>query len=79
MSRSCFELGGLALETGSVLLFTSVGQGIVRTGSRIWFFTKHYGLAGLFIWCFGSVEVWRIQVQVLRSTNAQDELVADLN
>ena len=40
--------------------------------SRISFFTKHYGLTGIVLWCFASREVWQIQLQVVRSIDDGD-------
>jgi len=52
----------------------SVVQGVYGTGLSFSFFTKYYGVAGAILWMFGSPDVCRIQVQVLRSANEQHAL-----
>jgi hypothetical protein len=39
-----------------------------------WFFLKAYGIAGPILWLYGDRDVWRIQVQVLQSTNESDAM-----
>jgi hypothetical protein len=39
-----------------------------------WFFVRYYGIAGPILWLYGDRDVWRIQVQVLQSTNESDAM-----
>ncbi|CAI9631300.1 unnamed protein product [Alternaria burnsii] len=38
------------------------------------FFLQNYGIAGPILWLYGDRNVWRIQVQVLQSTNESDAM-----
>ncbi|KAF5852571.1 hypothetical protein GGP41_007956 [Bipolaris sorokiniana] len=40
----------------------------------ILFFTKNYGVSGLVLCFFGNRDIWRVQVQVLRSTSDIDTI-----
>ncbi|KAF1997007.1 hypothetical protein P154DRAFT_497657 [Amniculicola lignicola CBS 123094] len=45
-----------------------------RIGSSLVFFTRHYGAAGPVLCIFGNLDVWRIELQVLQSTNDQESM-----
>ncbi|EUC51347.1 hypothetical protein COCMIDRAFT_144 [Bipolaris oryzae ATCC 44560] len=58
---------------GAIILFSAARQWL-RYFSSIIFFTKYYGLSGLVLCFFGNRDIWRVQVQVLRSTSDIDAM-----
>jgi hypothetical protein len=64
---------GLAASALQVLdLAFSLLWSIKSTASNFSFFVRLYGAAGVILWCFGSRDVWYIQLQVLYSTSDAD-------
>jgi hypothetical protein len=57
------------LDLASITLRTTVSN-----FKGAWFFVKFYGIAGPILWLFGDRDVWRIQLQVLQSTNELDAM-----
>jgi hypothetical protein len=47
-------------------------RSVKRTASSFKFFVTFYGGAGVILWCFGSRDVWYMQMQVLYSTSGVD-------
>ena len=64
----------VAVVVGWSNVVLPLARSVKHTGLRIYFFTKHYGSAGLMLWCFGNREVWQIQLQVVRSTHDADAM-----
>jgi hypothetical protein len=50
------------LQTGKFLYWIPS-----KAALGLWFFTSYYKSAGVFLWIFGSREVWQMQMQVLSS------------
>lgn len=57
------------LDLASITLRTTVSN-----FRGAWFFVRFYGIAGPILWLFGDRDVWRIQVQVMQSTNDVDAI-----
>ena len=55
-------------------LLGATGRTILSIYSSAIFFLRHYGIVGPILWLFGDRDVWRIQVQVLQSTNELDAM-----
>jgi hypothetical protein len=70
------EAIGAVTLVGSVIQFVDLAFSIVRslksTASTFKFFVTFYGPAGVMLWCFGSRDVWYMQMQVLYSTSDAD-------
>jgi len=59
----------------AVLQLVAAGyQTTISIFQSAFFFSKYYGIAGPILWLFGDRDVWRIQVQVLQSTNELDAM-----
>lgn len=63
--ESVFTVVHLAFATARTI--TSIYESAI-------FFTRSYGIVGPILWLFGDRDVWRIQSQVLQSTNELDAM-----
>ena len=52
----------------------AVARAPIKTVETLYFFTSRYGPSGIFIWIFGSREVWQMQMQVLGSLDDADAI-----
>ena len=52
----------------------AVARAPIKTVETLSFFTSRYGPSGIFIWIFGSREVWQMQMQVLGSLDDADAI-----
>jgi hypothetical protein len=59
---------------GTVSAVISISKQIYRTGSSVIFFTRHYGPAGWVLCVLGNRDIWRLQLQVLYSTDEADAM-----
>lgn len=64
-------LGGLGQVTDLVIASLTLFSSSARS---VDFFLRHYGLAGVILWLFGSNAIWRIQFQILHSTIDQEAM-----
>ncbi|OAG14452.1 hypothetical protein CC77DRAFT_1054904 [Alternaria alternata] len=68
------ELSALSAAATVLDLIGATSRTFASNLSSAWFFLESYGIAGPILWLYGDRDVWRIQVQVLQSTNESDAM-----